>query len=97
MSLNSDDDLDGYGQADWSNIATNEPCKLLFKPAGDTEKVRSWEETSVSNWECYFNLGVDIRPADRVTIKGKTFEVLPSNAGATDAVLLLVPLILIGR
>ena len=92
MFIDSSEDLDGVGVPQWTDIATDVPCKLLFRTSSFKESVRAGEESAVSQWQAYFPLGTDLLDIDRVTIDGFVHEVVATNVGATDAVLLLAEL-----
>ena len=86
----------GGKTTDWQVIATV-PYRRIKPIAPDMERVEAGEMRSILGWECAFEIGTDLRPADRVRANGELLEVRTTNVNLTSAPRLLAHLVLIRR
>lgn len=68
------------GQTESWSTATNVACRLAPLTGGD-ERIMADKLTAVSPYMVTMPAGTDIRPADRLVIGGRTFEVAAVLAG----------------
>lgn len=85
-----DDGMGGETEGDPETVGEF-PCRLeqsvVPREASEGER-----PVAVTLWRAYLPWGTDVREEDQLTIAGDTYEVAGTNAGATDAVEMLVQL-----
>lgn len=80
---------DGQGgrAASWSTVATV-ACRLV--QSGQQGEITEGDKpTADTRWTVELPYGTDAVPKDRLLVSGVYYEILATNAGETDAVLLL--------
>lgn len=85
------EDTFGTQKKHWGVIGSL-PCKLWPKPTMK-EIEQGLELKPITVWKCSFQLGADVKPEDRFVIKGRTYSVIETDEGLTDAVLLTTTLV----
>ncbi|OFX13603.1 MAG: hypothetical protein A2W00_04470 [Candidatus Eisenbacteria bacterium RBG_16_71_46] len=84
---------DGLGTHSLVWNDAGEVACALDKTTRRAEVVQAGELKSLTVWTCYFKLDGDVRPADRVVIGGRTYEVTETDAGRTGATVLTATLV----
>lgn len=86
------DGAGGFAEG-WNQLAVDVPCRLMAVVGQNREVVEAAELQAVSRWTCYFLVGTDLMPQDRVTIDDQLFQVVDTDVGLTEAVYLTAQLV----
>lgn len=63
-------------------------CLLTARSVQYSEQEKAGTTQAVTSWLAAFQVGTDILPKDRLVINGQLLEVIETDAGASNAVLL---------
>jgi len=73
-----------FGSAEsWSQVATGVPCWVRGVSIPNVVTDVAYREAAVGTFRIHFEQGVDVRPADKLTIDGRDFEVIDLNVENT--------------
>lgn len=80
----------------WQTVEFGVPCNLQ-SVTSQSEKAEASAIASRSVWRCFFPVGTDIMPEDKVVIKGETYQVVETDKGMTHKIRLTATLVLTRR
>lgn len=81
------DEENAFGSVEvFTDIATDVPCWVRAAGVQSNLSDVAMREAVVGNFRIHFAYGTDIRPNDRITVDGETFDAIDTNAENTIAV-----------
>lgn len=88
------EDEEGGETRDWQCVATLE-CRIS-KVRTMRDVIEGGKLQTITLFHCDFAVGSDVRPSDRISVEGQTFEVVDTDRGLADAAVLTAHLVRLG-